>query len=626
MSPQDAPKPDRTPTANTSTPHNHTRTEKARQRLKQVKAQLRLRHLNLRWPVFALSASVITLVAAAGILAPQRVATLFAAAVQWTGRYFGSAYILLATAVLVVVALLAVSRFGKVRLGPDGSRPQYSLLSWASMLFAAGISTDIMFFAIAEPVSQYLTPPDPTQVSPESITAARHAVIWTMFHYGLHGWGLYALLGMSLAYFAFRRGQDLSLRSTLRPVLGRRAEGWWGHLVDAAAIVGGMFGIATSLGVGVVQLSAGLHVVFGLPSGLPTQVALLLVGIGLACVSALTDISQGIKFLCSANVVLAGVLAAFAFVTGRTRFLVDAIIGNIGDLVAVFPSWTLETFAWNRPDSWLNAWTLFFWAWWITWAAFVGLFLAKISRGRTVRQFVVGSLFIPFSFVVIWVGVMGNSALDLVRGPDVRRGADFAQMVTDHPELGLFDMVLHRPFGIVAALLAVVVGVLFYVTSADSGALVMAELSSEPAPTPLWIDDEADPKLVELLRSLEEDAQDAVSVPVQDAVSVPAQDAAVAVGGEVAPTAVSGEVVQAHESPYRDSPHEIVDAPVAPALRIFWALATGVLTFAMLLAGGIPVLQSATVVMALPFAVVIILVAVGLVRAMYRWEDQDQLS
>ena len=320
--------------------------------------------------------------------------------------------------------------------------------------------------------------------------------------------------------------------------------------------------------------------------------------------------------------VLAGVLAAFAFVTGRTRFLVDAIIGNIGDLVAVFPSWTLETFAWNRPDSWLNAWTLFFWAWWITWAAFVGLFLAKISRGRTVRQFVVGSLFIPFSFVVIWVGVMGNSALDLVRGPDARRGADFAQMVTDHPELGLFDMLLHRPFGIVAALLAVVVGVLFYVTSADSGALVMAELSSEPAPTPLWIDDEADPKLVELLRSLEEDAQDAVSVPAQDAVSVPAQDAAVTVGGEVAPTGVSGEVAQAHEPPYR----EIVDAPVAPALRIFWALATGVLTFAMLLAGGIPVLQSATVVMALPFAVVIILVAVGLVRAMYRWEDQDQLS
>ncbi|WP_051259283.1 BCCT family transporter [Schaalia suimastitidis] len=613
---------------------------------------------SLRWPVFGLAAPVIISVAIAGLFAPQQIAQLFTHAVEWAGRYFGSVYMLVATGVLVLVVGLALSRFGRVRLGADDTQPEYSTFSWAAMLFAAGISTDIMFFAVAEPVLQYLSPP---MGQGQTVQAAREAVVMTMFHYGLHGWGLYALLGMALAYFAYRRGAELSLRSVLRPVLGPLADGWVGHIADAAALVGGMFGIATSLGVGVVQLSAGLNVIFGVTAGLPTQMMLLLIGIGVACLSALTDISRGIKILCSANVALAGVLTGYVLITGRTAFLIDALVGNLGDFVRLLPAWSLETYAWERPDAWLNTWTLFFWAWWITWAAFVGIFLARISRGRTIRQFVAGTLTIPFAYVVIWVGIFGNSAVDLVRAgagrasdmhtdggaaalshadagatvapgaevgatvvpgaeaaPTVAPGAEvgatllphtdvgassasgqaFADLITSTPEAGLFEMLASRPFGVAAVVLAVVVGVLFYVTSADSGALVMAELSTKPAQVPEQVPER-------------QTARHAAATP----------QCSLATMQPTTASAMDQQVCRDLMAPHMSRPSKAPqNASAMPLLRIFWAVSTGVLTLAMLLAGGIPVLQSATVVMALPFTLVVVLSGISLVKELRRCE------
>ena len=492
--------------------------------------------------VFFVSAAIITVVALAAIFAPQVVNDAFGTAVTWTSRWFGSFYILLITAALVFILALAFSRFGRVRLGPDNSTPDFSTFSWTAMLFAAGIGTEILFFAVAEPVDQYMHPPTGDG---QTVQAARDAIVLSLFHYGISGWGLYALVGLSMAYFAYRRRDTLTLRSTLRPLLGRHTEGIIGDVVDAAALVGGVFGIAASLGVGVVQLNVALNILFGLPQGFPTQIGLTALAVIMATVSAVSGVDRGVRVLSTINVLLAIGLALWVLVTGDAAFLIDALIGSIGDFFTRFPQLTLETYAYNRPDDWLNAWTLFFWAWWIAWAAFVGMFLARISRGRTIRQFVLGSLLLPFCYILMWVAIFGNHALDLV----IRGNGEFRDITLNQPEQGLYWMLEHLPGQKILIALALFIGILFYVTSADSGALVMANLSSR-------------------IRSARQDA--------------------------------------------------------TAWLRIFWATLTGILTIAMLVAGGIPILQQATIVMALPFSGVLILIMYTLWRSLSTEDTYNQ--
>ncbi|WP_127843008.1 choline BCCT transporter BetT [Actinomyces wuliandei] len=489
----------------------------------------------LNTPVFVSAAIVIAAIALSAIFFPQTVSDAFSSAVSWTGRWFGSFYILLVTVTLLFALILALSsRFGRIRLGPSNSTPDFSTFSWAAMLFAAGVGTAIMFYAVAEPVAQYMAPPTGEG---QTVEAARNAIVLTLLHYGITGWGLYSIVGMALAYFAYRRHQPLAVRSTLRPLLGDRTDGVLGHIADAATLIGGAVGISASLGVGVVQLNVALTILFGLPQGTPTQIGLIVLSVLMATVSAVSGVDRGVRVLSNINVLLAVGLAMWVLVTGDTAFLIDAIVGNVGDFVTQFPSLTLETYAYDRPTEWLNGWTLFFWAWWIAWAAFVGMFLARISRGRTIREFVLGALILPFSYVLMWSSIFGNSALDLIRSGNM----EFAELTVNEPEQGLYTLLTHLPGGTFLVALALFIGILFYVTSADSGALVMASLSSH-------------------VRSEKEDA---------------------------------------------------------PAwLRIFWASLVGVLTIAMLVAGGIPILQQATIVMALPFSGVIIMVMFCLWKAL----------
>ncbi|WP_153396482.1 choline BCCT transporter BetT [Ornithinicoccus halotolerans] len=488
----------------------------------------------VKLPVAVASAVGVLAMAIWGLVAPESASAVIGEAVGWTSNWFGWFYIALATGVLVFVLFLAVSRYGNVKLGPDHSKPTFSTFSWAAMLFAAGIGTDLMFFSVAEPVAQYLAPP---VGEPETVEAAREATVWTMFHYGITGWGMYALMGMALAYFAYRRHLPLAVRSALYPIFGRRLEGPLGHGVDTAAVLGTIFGVATSLGIGVVQLNFGLNLLFGIPEGVPAQVGLIVLAVVIAAVSATTGVDRGIRLLSQLNVLLAIGLAAWVLVTGRTTFLINAAVMNVGDFVRTFPALTMETFAFEQPTEWMQGWTLFFWAWWIAWASFVGLFLARISRGRTIRQFVAGTMIIPFSYIVMWVSIFGNSALDRIRGGD----AAFGELAMNTPEQGFYTLLLDYPGAMFIAGVATFVGLLFYVTSADSGALVMANLSSR-------------------LPTVHDDA--------------------------------------------------------APPLRIAWAVVTGLLTMAMLLVGGIEALQFATIIMGLPFAFVMVLVMVGLYRAL----------
>ncbi|MBJ7357801.1 choline BCCT transporter BetT [Nocardioides sp.] len=488
----------------------------------------------VRKPVFYPALLGVVAMAIWAIVAPDQAEEVLGETVVRVVEWFGWFYILLTTAVLVFVLYLAFSRHGSTRLGPDDSTPQFSTFAWSSMLFAAGISTDVMFYAVAEPVSQYMVPPTG---DPETVEAAREATVWTLFHYGISGWGLYALMGMALGYFTYRMNLPLAVRSALYPIVGRRVDGGIGHAVDTAAVLGTIFGVATSLGIGVVFLNEGLNVLFGVPVGLGAQIGLAVLAVVMAAVSATTGVDKGIRFLSQLNVTLALCLAAFVLLTGRTGFILNAVVMNVGDYAQTFPGKTMETFAYDGATEWMSLWTLFFWAWWITWASFVGMFLARISRGRTLRQFVAGTMIIPFTYILMWVSIFGNAALDRIRGGD----ASFADTALSSPESGFYALLEDYPLSGVVIAVAVFVGLLFYVTSADSGALVMGNLSSE-------------------LRSAQDDA--------------------------------------------------------APWLRIVWASATGLLAIAVLAVGGIYALQYATVIFGLPFAVVIVLVMVSLLKAL----------
>ncbi len=431
----------------------------------------RRRSSTLNRPVFIGSAAGTLAVTLWCVIWPVRAEATLASWVGQVSTWFGWFYIALATAVLVFVIYLGFSRHGLVRLGPQHSRPEFSTLSWASMLFAAGIGTDLMFFAVNEPVVQYLTPPSGEG---ETVTAAREATAWTLFHYGITGWGMYALMGIALGYFAYRMNLPLAVRSALYPLFGKKIDGPIGHGVDIAAVLGTIFGVATSLGIGVVGLNVGLKELFGVPQGLATQFALLALAVTVATISAVSGIDKGIKRLSQLNVILALSLAGWILVTGKTAYLLNAAVLNVGDFVRLFPDMTMQTFAYEDTGDWMSFWTLFFWAWWIAWASFVGLFLARISRGRTIRQFVAGTMIIPFSYIVMWISIYGNAAIDEVRSGN----ASFTEVAAASPEGGFYALLAEYPAFTFVAGLATLVGLLFYITSADSGALVMANLSS----------------------------------------------------------------------------------------------------------------------------------------------------
>lgn len=493
--------------------------------------------VRLKWSVVVTALVLIATIAIWAFVAPTTAAAILGSVVSALASWFGWFYLILAAVVLVFVIYLGV-RFRHVRLGPPGAEPEYSTLAWASMLFAAGLGTDLLFFSVAEPVSHFLEPPAGVPGSPD---AAYRAPVWTLFHYGITGWGMYALMGLAIGFVAHRRGLPLAVRSALRPMLGRHADGEIGAFVDAASVVGGVFGIATSLGIGVVQLNVGLRLIFGIPEGIPAQLGLIVLAVVTSTLSAITGLDKGVKWMSQLNVAMALLLATWVLVTGDTARLVASVGRDAVGFVSLFGPMTWSTLAGGFDPAWVQAWTLFFWAWWITWAAFVGMFLARISRGRTIGGFVAGTLLIPFGYVLIWISLFGNRAID-----EVRRNPAFGELTLKAPEQGFYALLQSSPAAPVVITIATLVGLLLYVTSADSGAIVMANLSAEAA-----------------------------------------EDGA--------------------------------DAPWW--LRLCWSVGMGTLTIAMLLVGGISALQNATIMMALPFAIVMVLTMIGLHRAL---TDRDR--
>ena len=443
------------------------------------------RTASISWRVLVISSVVIIAFSIWAILVPDYARATMRTVVEWIAENLGWYYVLTMTLVIAFVLWVALSKEGDVRLGPDHSRPQYKLTTWVAMLFAAGVGIDMLFYSVTGPVVQYLYPPSGDGAS---AAAMQDAVVWTMFHYGIAGWSMYALLGMAMGYFAYRWGMPLSIRAALYPLLGKRVRGPLGDGISIIALVGTVFGVATSMGIGVVLLNVGFSLIFGLEQGLALQIALVIGAVVLTIAATTSGVDRGIRWISELNLWSAVAMMVYILVTGQTAFLLNALVENIGRFIVTFPARTLQTFAYEPGGAdWMGGWTLFFWAFWLAWGPFVGVFLARISRGRTLREFVIAAITAPVLCDFIIVSFFGNSALFQV----LRGNTAFAELSVTSPEQGWYALLQMFPGSMFLIGLATLSGLLFYLTSANSGAMVMSNFSASiPDPShdgPKWL-------------------------------------------------------------------------------------------------------------------------------------------
>ena len=433
-------------------------------------------------PVFFISAALIIVLVTFSSVFPELADRKFKALQQGIFTNASWFYILAVALILLSVTYLGLSRYGNIKLGPDHAQPDFSYVSWFAMLFSAGMGIGLMFFGVSEPVMHYLNPPVGT---PETIEAAKQAMRLTFFHWGLHAWAIYAIVGLILAFFSYRHGLPLTLRSALFPIIGNRIYGPIGHAVDIFAVIGTVFGVATSLGYGVLQVNAGLNHLFGVPINETVQVILIVVITGLATLSVVSGLDKGIRILSELNLGLAVLLLLLVMILGPTVLILKSFVENTGGYLSEIVSKTFNLYAYEpKSTNWLGGWTLLYWGWWLSWSPFVGMFIARVSRGRTIREFVTGVLFVPAGFTLLWMTVFGNTAINLI----MNKGAkDLATTVQTDVSLALFNFLEHFPFSTVLSLIAMAMVVVFFVTSADSGAMVVDTLASGGSDqTPVW--------------------------------------------------------------------------------------------------------------------------------------------
>ncbi|MGO2496810.1 MAG: BCCT family transporter [Vibrio litoralis] len=483
-------------------------------------------------PVFIPAVIVIALLVIGTISNPERAGAFFSELLSDVTTNFGWFYMLAVAIFLVFIVTVAVSKWGEIKLGPDHAEPEYSFTEWFAMLFSAGYGIALLFFGVAEPVLHYAASPT---AAPETIDAAREAMQIAFFHWGFHIWAIYGLVGLALAYFAFRHGLPLSMRSTLYPLIGDKIHGPIGHTVDVFAILGTLFGIATTLGLSVTQINTGLHYLWPeIPINSTVQIIAITVITLCALVSVLAGMDKGVKNLSLLNIALALLLMLFVFVAGPTLFILNTFMQNTGNYLSNIVERTFNLQAYVSSD-WIGNWTLFIFGWTIAWAPFVGLFIAKISRGRTIRQFVVGVMVVPTIFTFLWFSVFGDTALHMIMTDGYHH---IIQEVQDNNAIALFKLFERLPMTSIISFITVILIITFFVTSSDSGSLVIDSLASGGVQdTPAW-------------------------------------------------------------------------------QRTFWVATEGIVASVLLLAGGLGALQTASVVSALPFAIIMLIAMVGMIKAL----------
>ena len=420
--------------------------------------------------VFFSAAAIAIIFVAIAIPMDQEVAAFFGSLTRWVARYLGWFYILSVTALLVYLLTLALGRYGSIRLGADDARPDYSNATWFTMLFAAGIGTILMFWGVAEPISHFSAPPFPG-VEAGSEDAARQAMTLALYHFGLHTWTIFALPGLAIAYFAYRHALPMRISSLLYPLLGERVHGPLGQVVDVVAVLGTLFGVATSLGLGAMQLNSGLHFLFGTPTSAGVQVILITVIAGIAGISVALGLDSGIRRLSQLNILLALLLALLIAVFGPSLLIFEGMVETVGAYLDDLPWLAFWTQTWTDSD-WQRRWTIFYWAWTISWAPYVGLFIARISRGRTIREFICGVLLAPTLFTLVWFSIFGLSAIQAEMS-----GVALADQVHQDPSVAVFVLLETLPLTTLTSVLSVMIIIIFFTTSADSASLVIDTLT-----------------------------------------------------------------------------------------------------------------------------------------------------
>ncbi|AAZ18581.1 choline/carnitine/betaine transporter, BCCT family [Psychrobacter arcticus 273-4] len=444
--------------------------------------------MSLNKTVFIGSAVISILLIIWTIVFPTYSGALLGAGMAWVSESFGWYYMLVVAAYSIFALFVGFSKYGDIKLGQDHEKAQFPFLAWAAMLFSAGIGIDLLFFGASEPLMHYLTPH--AGLAPASEEAMRQAVAQTFLHWGLHGWGIYALIGMALAYFAYRKNMPLALRSPLTPIFGERLiKGWLGDGIDTFGVVCTLMGIATSLGIGVLQANAGLTHVFGIESSKMVQTIIIVCVVVAAAISAMTGVERGVRRLSEFNMLAAILFLVAILVMGNTVYLLNTFTQSVGQYFQTIVAKTFDVYAYDGAAGaeWKSGWTVFFWAWWVAWAPFVGLFIARISRGRTLREFVFGVMFIPLGFIFAWFSIFGNSAIELV----ANGATELGEVAVNDAAMGLFALFEYYPYSDVLSLVGVIIGLVFFITSADSGALVLANLSSRGlingVDAPVWL-------------------------------------------------------------------------------------------------------------------------------------------
>lgn len=481
--------------------------------------------------VFLVSVTIVLFFVVWGVLAPEGLAENSNLMLKAIIENFGWFYLWVTLGFLIFAVYLAFSPYGSIRLGKDDERPEYSNFTWFGMLFSAGMGIGLVFWGVAEPISHYISPP--ADYVPRTPDAARAALRFAFFHWGLHPWAIYTVLALTLAYFQFRKGLNGLISSTFFPLIGFKINGIFGHIIDILAVIATAFGVATSLGLGTMQVNGGLAYLFGIQNSTMSQMLIIVVVTVLYMLSATTGLDKGIKILSNINILLAVSLLLFVLFAGPTSFIMDSLTLTLGGYFQNLVQMSLRLSPFTQ-GTWVGQWTLFYWAWWISWAPFVGTFIARVSRGRTIREFVAGVLLIPSLFSFLWFAVFGATALNL----EIFQRADIAGAVQQDITAALFSTFGHLPMGAVISFFATLLIITFFITSADSAIFVLGMFSTNGSLNP------------------------------------------------------------------------------SNKIKLTWGVLQSAVAAVLLISGGLTGLQTASIIIALPFAVIIVLMCVSILRAL----------
>jgi glycine betaine transporter len=485
------------------------------------------------------SAGLILAIVLWGVVSPATLGSVFDTLLAVITRDFGWFYLWVVLGLVVMALLLAISRYGDLKLGAEDYEPEFSIGAWFAMLFAAGMGIGLVFWGVAEPISHYGAPPP--GIAANSPDAANAAMRYSFFHWGLHPWAVYSIVALAIAFFQFRKGGSALVSTAVQSLPWSWARGL-GPLVNVLAVIATAFGVAASLGMGALQINSGLAAVAGVPVGAAWQVGIIVVTTLLFLASAITGVTRGIKWLSTFNLIVAGLLALAIFVLGPTVAIIDTFTTTLGSYVSEFVRMSLRMTPF-RDSGWVGGWTVFYWAWWVSWSPFVGLFIARVSRGRTIREFILGTVLAPSLAAFVWFSVFGGTALNL----EIMQNVPIAEAVSADVSTALFAMFEALPLGAIMAGVATVLVLVFFVTSGDSAVLVLGMMSS-----------------------------------------------------------------QGNENP-------------GARVKIVWGVLVSGIAISLLLAGGLKAVQTATIVFALPFALVIVLMAVALWRGVRDdWREENR--